>query len=120
MMNRYNEISPNPSVVLSFSVRLWTLAGWTCSTKLDTAACARSRLLDGNPTRKIDRPTRELRNLSQSRWSMSDHEVFVRVDRFRGVDHQPSVPAQAHEKPRQLFRSGPTGHGTVVIELAAM
>src|ERR1035437_8498298 len=91
-----------------------------CNRKLEMAAWARSRLLTGSPTRKIERPTRVLWNAFQSRFSMSHHQVLVGLDRLRGIDDQMPIPAERQIKPRQRRRGRSAHHDTVRGEHTAM
>src|ERR1017187_4439919 len=91
-----------------------------CNRKLEMAACARSRLLAGNPTRKIERPTRVPWNAFQIRVSMSHHQVLVVLDWLGGVDDQMPVPAERQFKPRQRRRGRSAHHRAARVEHAAM
>src|ERR1017187_3735248 len=84
------------------------------------AAWARSRLLTGSPTRKIERPTRVPWNAFQIRFSMSHHQVLIGLDRLGGGDDQMPIPAKSQIKPRQRRRRWSAHHATFRVEYTAV
>src|ERR1039457_7076540 len=113
-------MSPSPSVVRNFNTRRLTLAGCMCNRKLEMAACARSRLLAGSPTWKIERPTRVLWKVFQSGVSMSHRQVILGLDRLRGVDDQMPIPADRQLEPRQRGRGRSAHHAAIRVEDTSM